>query len=190
MEIVMRKTGRHKRTRRRSLRKSAKRKFVQPKTLQEYLAMPDSHQELWDEIGQIVTDVREGASVTGAAGAHGRNRKTVLHLAKRALRRVRSGRWVAKKSDRLLRVLQVLTPGGRQQIGMTDSRQASVLGKYWIAVERYRETGDRSGLRKFKGKHVVDASGKRWPLPTDVDLLNRLGSAGELSFESFYGRVA
>jgi hypothetical protein len=134
--------------------------------------------------------VRQGASVTSAARNYGRNRKTVLHLAKRALRKLKNGRWAAKKSDRLLRVLQVLTPKGRQQIGLTDSRQASVLGKYWIAVERYRETDDRSGLRKFKGKHVVDASGKRWPLPTDVDLLNRLGSAGELSYESFYGRVA
>jgi hypothetical protein len=190
MEEAMGKTGRHKRTRR-SLHKSRKQKFAEPKTLQEYLAMPDGDQDLWDDVGHIVTDVRAGtASVTSAAAKYSRNRKRVLSLAKRAFRKSKSGRWTAKKSDRLLRVLQVLTPEGREQIGLTDSRRASLLGKYWVAVERYRDTGDDSGLRKLKGKHVVDATGKRWPLLTDLDLLNRLGSAGELSFETFYGRVA
>ena len=39
-------------------------------------------------------------------------------------------------------------------------------------------------------EHVTDADGKQLPLLTDVEVLNRLGSAGILSFESLYARVA
>src|SRR5882724_3106070 len=61
-------------------------------------------------------------------------------------------------------------------------------GKHSAAVQRYLETGDNSALAKFKGKYIVDAQGKRIALMTDLDDLDRLGSAGELSFESLYAR--
>ena len=50
------------------------------------------------------------------------------------------------------------------------------------------ETGDNSALARFKNKYLVDAQGKRIALMTDLDDLDRLGSAGELSFESLYAR--
>jgi len=71
-----------------------------------------------------------------------------------------------------------------------DSRQASRLGKYWTAVERYRDTGDASALREFRGKYIVDTNGKRERLLTDLRALDRLGSAGVLSFETLYAKAA
>jgi len=65
-----------------------------------------------------------------------------------------------------------------------------VIGKYWNAVDLYLNTGDDSGLDAFQGKHIIDADGKRVLLMTDVRELDRLGSAGNLSFESLYARVA
>src|SRR5260370_914144 len=66
----------------------------------------------------------------------------------------------------------------------------SKMGKYWLAVERYRDTGDASALRDFRGKHVIDATGKRTRLLTSLGALNHLGAAGVLSFESLYARAA
>jgi hypothetical protein len=167
-----------------------KSRFVPPVNLEEFLALSTRDQELWADIGQIVTDVREGKSLATASRDVGRNSQKVKRLAVKALRKLKNGRWGAKKTDRLLRVLQKITPQGRQQVGIRDSRQASILGKYWNAVERYRDTGDASGLREFKGKHVIDADGMRVPLLTDLRELDRQGSAGNLSFETLYARVA
>jgi hypothetical protein len=176
--------------RNRRSRVSTRRTFVPPKTLEEYRALPRRKQDLWRDVGQIVTRVREGATFAEASREFGRDARTVQRLAKPALRKRRNGRWGAKKSDRLLRVLQIITPEGRQELGIRDSRQASTLGKYWSAVDRYRDTGDFSALEQFHGEHVTDADGIRIPLLTDLRELDRQGSAGNLSFESIYARVA
>ena len=171
-------------------RQSYKRKFVELKNLQDFLALPDRKQELWGDVGQIVTRVRQGATLAEACREFGRDARTVQRHAKPALRKRRNGRWAAKRTDRLLRVLQVITPAGRQQIGILNSWEASTLGKYWSAVDRYRDTGDASTLEQFHGEHVMDADGIRIPLLTDLRELDRQGSAGNLSFESMYSRVA
>jgi len=111
-------------------------------------------------------------------------------LARPALRKLSNGRWAAKSHDHLLRVLVIPTRKGLREIGVRDSRQATVVGKFWTAVERYRDTGDASGLREFLGKYIVDANGKRVRLLTNLRELDRLGSAGVLSFETLYARAA
>ncbi len=116
--------------------------------------------------------------------------KTVLRYGGSALRKGANGRYKTKKSDRLLRMLMVPTGQGPLEIALRDSRQASTLGEYWNAVHRYLATGDSSGIKKFEGRHVIDVEGKKVPLLTDLRELDRLGSAGVLSFESLYGRTA
>jgi hypothetical protein len=56
-------------------------------------------------------------------------------------------------------------------------------------VRRYLQTGDASGINKFRGKKIKDANGKRVALLTDPNELDRLASAGALSFESLYARA-
>jgi hypothetical protein len=114
----------------------------------------------------------------------------VLRAAPAAFRKLKNGRYEAKPIDRILRVVVVPTRKGLREIGVRDSRQASLIGRYWTAVERYRDTGDASALREFRGKHVTDAAGKRIRLLTDRGTLDRLGSAGLLSFETLYARAA
>jgi hypothetical protein len=180
----------HQRKKRKVKKTSARRKFAEPKNLEQYLALAERDQDLWTDVGQIVTKVKQGATFAGACREFGRNPRSVQRLAKPALRKRRNGRLAVKRTDRLLRVLQKLTPEGRQQIGVSDSRQASILGDYWNAVDRYRDTGDASVFKQFKGKHVIDADGKRVPLLTDLHEIDRQGSAGNLSFETIYSRVA
>ena len=163
-------------------RKKHKPKFAAPKNLEQYHALNERDQDLWSDVGQIVTKVKRGATFAGACREVGRDPRTVQRLAKPVLRKRRNGRWAVKRTEGLLRVLQKLTPEGRQQVGISDLRQASILGDYWNAVERYRDTGDASALKQFDGKHVIDADGKRVFLLTDLHEIDRQGSAGNLSF--------
>ena len=73
---------------------------------------------------------------------------------------------------------------------MPDSGQATLVGKYWNAIDHYLGTGDASSLHFFDGEFIIDAAGKPVPFMTDTDELDRLGSAGQLSFETLYARVA
>lgn len=189
----MKRSGNRKRGKANKLRRptrSAKNKFVPPRTVENLFAMPTHDQELWKNVTQTVTEIRAGVSLRRAARKFGLDPRTVQRLAPSALRKLRNGRWVARPHDRLLRVLVNPTQKGLHEIGVRDSRQASLLGKYWVAVERYRDTGDTSVLREFRGKYVIDTNGKRNRLLTDLDALNRLGSAGVLSFETLYARAA
>jgi len=152
--------------------------------------MSEQDQELWKNVGQTVTEVRTGVSLRQASRKFNLGPRTVQRLARPALRKLRNGRWAAKPHDRLLRVLVIPARKGLREIGVRDSRQASLIGKYWTAVDKYRDTGDASALREFRGKYIVDASGKRVRLLTSLRELDRLGSAGVLSFETLYARAA
>jgi hypothetical protein len=77
-----------------------------------------------------------------------------------------------------------------REIAVRESKQVSLLAEYWNALHRYLQTGDAAQLKTFQGKHIKDANGVDVPLPTDLAVLNRLGSAGVLSFESLYARSA
>jgi hypothetical protein len=121
-----------------------------------------------------------------AAKEFGLSSKTVIALGRRALRKRKNGRYVAKKEDQLLRVINALTTDGRKEIATRDSRQASLVGGHWAAVQKFLQTGDDSALLKFAKKRIVDARGKRYRLLTDLKELERLGSAGVLRFESMY----
>jgi hypothetical protein len=161
-----------------------------PTTARQYFSRSKQFQEAWDSVGQVISKMRSGRiSLRKASKEIGVDPSKVLELGRSALRKQKSGKYAARKTDHLLRILSVLTPEGRREIAVRDSHQASTLGKSWAAVQRYLQTGDDSALRKFKGKKITDASGKRHPLITDLKQLNRLGSAGVLSFESLYAGV-
>jgi hypothetical protein len=187
----MKRQGKKRKVQKASVKqRRARQKFARPTNLVEYHALSQRNQELWSDVGQIVTEVKRGETFAGACRKFVRDPRTVQRLAKPALRKRRNGRWAAKGTDRLLRVLQRLTPEGRQEIGVRDSRQAGFFGDYWHAIDLYRDTGDSSKVLTFRGKYVIDADGERIPFLTELGEIDRLGSAGLLSFESLYARVA
>jgi hypothetical protein len=175
---------------RRPARGFRKRKRVAPRTARQYFARSRKFQETWDSVAHVISKMRtERVSLRKASKEFGIDPERVLRFGRSALRKRRNGKYVARKTDRLLRIMSVLTAEGRREIAVRDSRQASLLGSYWTAVQRYLQTGDDSALRKFKGKKITDASRKRHLLITDLSQLNTLGSAGVLSFESLYAGV-
>ncbi len=55
-------------TRRKKFRTS-KNEFVPPRTLEEFFAMPERDQEFWSNVGQVVTEMRAGASRSKPRGS-------------------------------------------------------------------------------------------------------------------------
>jgi len=132
----------------------------------------------------------DGISLKEASGEFQIDPRTVIRRGGVALRKTAQGRYAARAHDQLLRVLTIPTLKGVDEIAIRDSRQASKLAKYWDAVRKYLQTGIPSDLQRFRNRQIVNADSQRIPLVTDLAELDRLGSAGVLSFESLYVRVA
>lgn len=142
-------------------------------------------------IARVVTTMRsDGLSLRRAAAEEGISPATVLRHAKGALRKTSQGRYRARKSDRLLRPLVIPSSQGLAEIATRDSRSATIVAEYWNAVNHYLETGDDTELSRFRGVTITAAQGNAVPLLTDTDELERLGSAGILSFQSIYARAS
>lgn len=168
-----------------------RKKVATPRTSEQYSALSAEAQEQWNRIAHVIQRVRtEGMSVTQASKEFGIDRKKVIQLGGSALRKQKNGRYKAKSFDRLLRVLVIPSPDGQKEVAVRDSRTASKIAEYSAAVHRFLQTGDQSRLRAFKSLRINDAAGNRIKLLTDPRELTRLGSAGVLSFESLYARVA
>jgi len=174
----------------RAFPKSVK-KFADPRTVEEFYAMDRRSRDIYGFVTNAISRMKDDEiSLPRAAAEFGVSRLEMLRFGGRALRKKKNGRYAAKTRDSLLRVLVIPTSQGLIEIGVRDSRQASRVGKYWAAVEKYLQTGDASRLQEFAREDIVDAAGKRLPLLTDLAELDRLGSAGVLSFESIYASVA
>jgi hypothetical protein len=171
--------------------RSAMRRVVVPRTEKQFRALSDDAQELWTRVTHVVSKMRsDRVSLTKASQEFGIERQAVLRMAKSALRKQGNGRYTVKSRDSLLRVLVIPTRDGLREVAVRDSEQASLVGRYWVAVQRYLQTGDESALQEFKGKRIKGANGKPVRLLTDTRDLDKLGNAGVLSFESLYARAS
>ncbi len=98
-------------------------------------------------------------------------------------------RYRASKSDRLLRVMVLPTPGGRLEIAVRSARAAKLISEYDNAVRRYVYTGNAADVARFKDRFVTTA-GAKIEFLTDLRQIDKLARAGALSFESIYARIA
>jgi hypothetical protein len=126
-----------------------------------------------------------GLSLREAAHAAGTTPATVKKHAPRALSRIEGDGYVATKSDRYARTLRFLTEGGKIEVTVHDSRQASLIAKYWDAAIYYLETGRSDRLAPFENLSISDGTTTH-RFVTDLRLLRRLGHAGEVAFEDLY----
>jgi len=168
----------------------AKSWFVAPRTAAEFFALPEDLQDRWIRVANVVSKVRaDGVSLARASREFELDPRMVVRLGGSALRKRANGRYAAKPSDRLLRVLVVLTPDGPQEIALRDSPQASQVAEHWDAVQRHLQKGDDSALPRFRSVRITDVNDVQVRLLTDVEEIDRFGS-GVLSFESLYARTA
>jgi len=191
MKIRIRSTRRKKQSKTRSTQRRIK--IIAPRTAKQFSALDPRSRDRWIRITHAISKMRaDRVSLREASREFGLDPRVVARLGKSALRKRKNGQYAAKPTNKLLRILAVPAPdekGGKHEVAVRDSRQATILGRYWAAVQKYLRTGDSSALNKFRGKRITDASGKRVPLLTDLTVLDRLGSAGVWSFESIYAQV-
>ena len=159
-----------------------------PRTLAQYDALPRRSQASVENVAHVVTRMREGVSLKNAAAEYGIDPRTVVRLGKPALRKTASGRYEAKASDDLLRVLVVPVHGGRVEVAVRGSRAASAVARRAAAQREFLATGDDTNLRELSQTTILDASGREVPYLTDLDELERQGDLGALSFESIYAK--
>jgi hypothetical protein len=174
-----------------SSKPGGKKKQAAPRTEAQYSAKPEKFKETWDRVLSVISKMRGNkVSLTQASRDAGISPRTVTRWGSSALRKGKNGKYVAKTQDNLLRIVLIPTPEGTREIAVRGSKQVGQLAEYWNALHRYLQTGDAAQLKQFQGKQIKDANGVDFPLPTDLAALNRLGSAGVLSFESLYARSA
>lgn len=98
-----------------------------------------------------------------------------------------NGKSVAKKWDRIPRVMRINTDGKEKSIEIKDSRTASVVGKYFNAVKQFLNTGDKTKLQKFRNKKVKDSKGKLHRLEADPQKIIRINERiEEIEFFEVY----
>ncbi len=122
----------------------------------------------------------EGIPVTPASKRAGTTGATVQKYAGPALKRDVRGRIVARPTDRLFRRLPALTTKGLRQLDLTDSREASVVGRHWNAIGQGLG-GDWTKAATFKGTRVHG-----YALETDPDMIEPQAQRGEFDFEDIY----
>jgi hypothetical protein len=161
-----------------------------PRTAKQLSAMTSESQNRWIRITQMISKMRaDRVSLREASREFGLDPRIVIRLGKSALRKRKNGQYAAKPADNLLRVLAMPTANGVHEVAIRGSKQATQVGKYWAAVQKYLQTGNTSALAKFRRTHIRDASGKKIPLILDTGVIDQLGSAGVLSFESLYAKA-
>jgi len=178
--------------RRRNIKRSFKTESSHPPKLQRVQRQAKKRtpsSKTSQRVAKAIAKMRtEGSSLRKASVQAGVAPATVIKWASRTLQKSERGRYTAKTTDRLVRELMIPTAHGTEEISVRGLPAASLLGRYWSAVHKYYESGDVSSLETFRGKYVVAVGGKKYPLLTDLEILNRLGSAGVVSFESLYAR--
>lgn len=163
---------------------------IRPRTPKQYLALSGSQQDTWTRAVHVIAKMRsEKMSLAKASREIGLDPRVVRARVGSALRKTKSGRYVARPSDKLLRVLVIPGSEGQREVVVKDSAVASKIAEYSDAVQKFLRTGDSSKLKKFRRIKLLDEKGKRIKLVTDLAELQRLGSAAVLSFESLYART-
>jgi hypothetical protein len=127
---------------------------------------------------------RDKFSLSEALKVVGTSRETVKKYAPGALEK-REGRYVVTSADVIPRKMRFVTEEGIQSGFVSNSRDASTLGRYFAEVKHFKETGDASGLKEFEGR-AVTINGQRVKLITDPEALRTLAAAGELDFDELY----
>src|SRR3989442_946140 len=114
----------------------------------------------------VLSEARKtGKSLSKVSKQHGLSYKTVLHNTK-AFKKVDS-RWIAKKYDKISRVMIINEKGRQISFEVNDSRNASKIGEYGNAVKEFLNTGNVELLLKFKNKKVKDSHGNLHTFETD-----------------------
>jgi len=121
------------------------------------LALPRNQREkaARERALHALATMRHGAAISRAARENGVTPRTIKRYAGSALVQDRPGARIhAKKSDRLVRYLQVPGPNGPRDITVRGSKVASEFANYKADINRLLR-GDRHAMAKWHGKKIA-----------------------------------
>lgn len=126
---------------------------------------------------------REGLSLNKAMARAGTNRSSMLRHAGRGLR-PEGDTYVATEWDDIPRRIGTLSPDGPRWFTITDSREATRIGRFNNDVKNFAATGDSRRVSQWDDETFEAADG-RHPFVTDLDLIEEFGLTGELEFDMY-----
>jgi hypothetical protein len=134
----------------------------------------------------VLSRMRQGESLYEASRAEHISPDTVQRYVGGALVKEPTGRYRAKPNDRLARRMKFLVPTGIISVEPANAREASKVARHWAAVHHYLTMGDDWPLRRFRRQYLRVVGKIQLPFLTDLDAIEQLARAGELSFEDLY----
>lgn len=126
----------------------------------------------------------DGLSLDAASADAGTTPATVKKYLSAALRRSKTGRWVATKSDRYTRFLSLPGPQGAVTVRARGSKEAEFASAYLASLARWTKTEKSDELCPFHDKVIDD-----FELVTDSVTLQALRDAGLLQLDSLYAAL-
>jgi hypothetical protein len=126
----------------------------------------------------------DGLSLNQAALESGTTPASVRKYVPAALRRSKTRRWVATKSDRYVRVLSLPDANGPVIVHARGSKEAQFASAYLASLNRWRRTDKPYELSPFHGKKVGG-----FELITAPRTLRALDDAGLLQLDSLYASL-
>jgi hypothetical protein len=140
-----------------------------------------------ERLQRALRTLRQEKSLRAAAKAARISPERLRHIAqsKGAIRK-QGRRWVIDPD--LPRRMPLFSRGHAIQVTVLGDA-ASKIGAYMDAVGRFVNSSDRDLLEPFVGQSVTDTAGKVHPFETNPNMLHRLTTAGEGTFEQVYRLV-
>jgi predicted ArsR family transcriptional regulator len=128
---------------------------------------------------EVLRKVRQGSSLSSAAKEIGISPSTAKNHLGKALVKSNASKYQAKPTDKISRSMVIYRNGKQVAITVKDSKTASTIGQYFNAVREYLNSGDSSGLKKFKKSKIVDSRGKKYRLETTTRKIRDIESKKE-----------
>jgi len=127
---------------------------------------------------------RDSVSIQVASREEGTTPATVKKYLPASLRRSKSGRWDATRSDRYVRLLSVPSPHGPVIVRARGSKEARFASAYLASLSRWARTEKSYELAPFHGKKIGN-----FELVTASRTLKALADAGLLQIDSLYAAL-
>lgn len=127
---------------------------------------------------------RDGLSIGAASREEGTTPATIRKYLPAALRRSKSGRWVATKSDRYVRLVSLPGAHGPVTVPARGSKEAQLASAYLASLSRWARTEKAYELAPFHGKKIG-----QFELVTASRTLKALADAGLLQIDSLYAAL-
>lgn len=156
-----------------------------PKVEETYVA-PKKLKPISDERFQIaLQELKSGKSLTATAHSIGVTPERLRNQAalSGAIEQ-RGRRWVIRQD--LPRRMKIFSEGRELKITVAQFEEASKVGKYMSAVAKFLRSNNKTYLKRFISKSVIDRDKKTHIFETRPNALYRLARAETESFEQVY----